>query len=1473
VAPPAAAKNPIHVGGSNTNNTTQYAHTSWGPTEDGRLKPIVTAGACQTSGDYGIRSTDNSPVDAYTTMCGTSMATPAVAGGIALMLEHYRDVYNTSGRFWPSTAKAILMQTSTDQGRPGPDYQWGYGLVDIQTAVDLISRKAFVQANVDDDEVDVYRVVVPAAGAFQVSMAWDDHEATLNADPALINDLDLEVEAPDGHVTRPWVLNPASPGSNATEGINSVDNQEQVTVDVASDDIGTWIVRVRGTTVPQGPQDYSLACEGCKVLDLGVCQSRVDGSGAMAATMVDGGPADGLPDAGLAAIVDAAADAPTEGELWQRGLEEAAARSAPRLRADISDWEGSVEAEQLALAAMLSGDPEGVPDVAERLPGTLLDEVQRVLHALGVGRVTLPETPQVSDAQELAVVEAAAAESAAVRAHALRPRTASTEGLAQRAAPVVAPSVPAVPVADRTVGGGCTYSTIAAAVSAANPGDRLLLEGGVTFNETLVVDKNLTIWGGYSGCGSGSSAFTTIDGGDTGPVVNILAGLTVSMQDLDITGGVTSLEGGGIRFALGGAGGTLNLTSVNVFGNEAQWGGGLWIGPSAQVNLVQCDIHDNVATSYGGGVRLFGGSLDAQTSVIRLNEASYGAGIYGSDEASSAPSVALTATDVEDNQALTGDGMGGGVYLREGSISLPNAGRLWSNDAILGGGAYLVTSTLTIEGSLSEVAYNVAGAHGGGLYAVGSTVNLDDDGEIEYNVAGTAGAGYGGGAYLDDSSLLSDKGSINNNTASGLGGGMYAGNGSTVDMDLGSYACLGARCSRLYNNVATTSYGGGLYANGSTVALDHTFVEGNQGTYGGAIYASNASVTMNSSLLARNNASSDLGDGIRLYTGASLSGSNNTIAYNQAAGGSDGWAISMYSSDLDLHCSVVWGHSSPSINYPDEDVTYSDVQGGYVGAGNMDVNPLFVASGSSDYHLQSTSPVIDRCVSGVSPDFDNQVRPIVRLRASSPYDMGADEVSELRVGLNSGACTFGTIQQALNAASDGDLVKVSAGTYFENLVLLDKDVEVAGGYNATCITPGAGTTRIEGSAGTGSVVAAADSAATLRDLELAWGQGTGAGILALTGSDITLDHTKVMYNHGVWGGGVYVNGGNAVTLTNDSDIVYNTATAEGGGARVWGTLAGVGTLSDISRNCALHGGGVSLNQGTLVLDESDMEGNEAAAVDGRGGGVCAVGGATIRMGGGNAWIYNSDAYDGAGVYLDGAAVEMMPGFLRGNTATNDGGGIYLANGSTLLAESGSEVGQLGYANTAQDGGGVYVSDSSVKAERVRVVGNLAVRGGGLYQAGALAVTEMGNALFHGNTATGGFGGGVRSTAGVVTLTHVTLADNLQAAGYSQSSTEGYAHNSVAWGNENGGFWVTSGTLDGVCSLDQSNNAGPALNPLFVDAGGHDYHLQAGSPARDRCGTGLSTDLDGQPRPMGLRYDVGAYEFEDDLYVFLPVVLR
>ena len=352
IAPPGAAKNPIHVGAINTNNNTMTTFSSWGPTDDGRIKPTVVSGGCQSNGDLGITSTDNNPVNAYRVMCGTSMSSPSVTGSVALMLQAYRQVYNTTGNFWPSSAKALLIQTATDLGNPGPDYQNGFGRVNIQAAVDLINRKGLYQSSITHAGWKYFSVVVASgASPLRVSLAWDDREATLNANPTLINNLDLELVAPSGTVWRPWILNAASPANNATRGTDNRNNQEQV--EVPTPEVGTWLVKVRGTNVPQGPQDFSLACEGCRTLDVGVCANTTSIHGAADFLQTTEGP-------------QVSPDAPqpveefqtrTPGDAWQQALESGLAPA---------------EADQARQMAELERAREDGPDALRALLGRLM---------------------------------------------------------------------------------------------------------------------------------------------------------------------------------------------------------------------------------------------------------------------------------------------------------------------------------------------------------------------------------------------------------------------------------------------------------------------------------------------------------------------------------------------------------------------------------------------------------------------------------------------------------------------------------------------------------------------------------------------------------------------------------------------------------------------------------------------------------------------------------------------------------------------------------------------------------------------------------------------------------------------------------------------------------------------------------------------------------------------------------------------
>ena len=266
-APPACGKNAIHVGASNKDADTMTTFSSWGPCDDGRLKPNVTAPGCATT--TGIYSCGSASDTTYlvTNWCGTSMASPVTSGVVGQLIEYCRaqglSYCPTDGEFWPSSAKALLMHAAQDFGNAGPDYQWGYGRIDSDGSADLLTNSGSNYADLRQDqiantaEVDTYQITVSGSPAqLKVSLAWDDEAATMQALTKLVNDLDLVLVSPGGTTYYPYILDPNNPGNAATTGADHINNQEQVVVSNPAN--GTWTIRVTGTTVPAAPQDYSI---------------------------------------------------------------------------------------------------------------------------------------------------------------------------------------------------------------------------------------------------------------------------------------------------------------------------------------------------------------------------------------------------------------------------------------------------------------------------------------------------------------------------------------------------------------------------------------------------------------------------------------------------------------------------------------------------------------------------------------------------------------------------------------------------------------------------------------------------------------------------------------------------------------------------------------------------------------------------------------------------------------------------------------------------------------------------------------------------------------------------------------------------------------------------------------------------------------------------------------------------------------
>lgn len=254
----ATAKNNVVVGATNSNDNSVTDFTSFGPTDDGRVRPDVMAPGCQSSDDFGVTSTVSG--GGYASYCGTSMATPTVTGLLALAHEAYRESAPGAPDPLPATWKALLAHTADDMGGPGPNYDTGYGHVDAVALVDFVSGAStggFFEDAVSVGTTKTYDMIVPAGTPeIRVTLAWSDIAATAGSAIALVNDLDLSLEDPSGQTHRPFVLNPANPTANATRGTDRRNVMEQATVTAPA--AGTWRVKVTGFAVTGGEQDFSL---------------------------------------------------------------------------------------------------------------------------------------------------------------------------------------------------------------------------------------------------------------------------------------------------------------------------------------------------------------------------------------------------------------------------------------------------------------------------------------------------------------------------------------------------------------------------------------------------------------------------------------------------------------------------------------------------------------------------------------------------------------------------------------------------------------------------------------------------------------------------------------------------------------------------------------------------------------------------------------------------------------------------------------------------------------------------------------------------------------------------------------------------------------------------------------------------------------------------------------------------------------
>ncbi len=268
-----AANDAVTSGVRDLAPSTLTSFSSTGPTDDGRIKPdIVGNGA-------GLYSSGSLSDTNYYSSSGTSMAAPNACGSAMLLIDYY-------GQRFPgevmraSTLKGLIIHTADDIGRAGPDYQYGWGLMNTKAAADIIRAQAdrpftdhLVEDTLQNGGSQTYTIVWDGTQPIRATLCWTDPAGTGvsahdDRTPDLVNDLNLSITGPGGTTHLPFVMPYVGDWSNAAltalavPGVNTVDNVEQVLIsNPPAPGIYTVTVDHVGS-LSEGQQTFSLILTG-----------------------------------------------------------------------------------------------------------------------------------------------------------------------------------------------------------------------------------------------------------------------------------------------------------------------------------------------------------------------------------------------------------------------------------------------------------------------------------------------------------------------------------------------------------------------------------------------------------------------------------------------------------------------------------------------------------------------------------------------------------------------------------------------------------------------------------------------------------------------------------------------------------------------------------------------------------------------------------------------------------------------------------------------------------------------------------------------------------------------------------------------------------------------------------------------------------------------------------------------------------
>jgi fibronectin-binding autotransporter adhesin len=508
-----------------------------------------------------------------------------------------------------------------------------------------------------------------------------------------------------------------------------------------------------------------------------------------------------------------------------------------------------------------------------------------------------------------------------------------------------------------------------------------------------------------------------------------------------------------------------------------------------------------------------------------------------------------------------------------------------------------------------------------------------------------------------------------------------------------------------------------------------------------------------------------------------------------------------------------------------------------------------------------------------------------------------------------------SLQAAVDAAVTGDAILVATGIYTDihvrsrppgyvgspamttitQVVMVDKALTIRGGYTLAFTEPPdpqANPTTLDAEGKGRVLVVAGYISPTIEGLRLTGGTAAGqhgessgndaGGGVYVISATATLSNNQIFSNTAYSGGGLYLRYSDAIL---DGNVIVANAGGSGGGGGLKMIYSDDAVLRNnfVATNTAPSAGGLFVNvsdatlSGNIVVSNTATTGvaggvlvqysnavisantvfSNTAAANG-GGGLYLLGGNPILTGN---TILSNTGEDGGGIALYQSDATFLGNTIAGNHATGVGGGLSLYYSDATLE------GNVILTNTANGGGGLFIRRSSPTLTNTVVANNRTTGSGG-----GLSITDGSSPRLLHTTITGNTAGSAGSGMHVylfatytctVSMTNTILANHwmgiyVASGNVAQLASTLWYSNTADW---SGPGQIITGTL---------NYWG---DPRFATDG---YHLLSGSVAIDRgVNAGVTSDIDGDTRPQGGGYDLGADEFvwSNWHYLYLPLVLR